>query len=1660
MKRITNILSYLWLLLLMAVTACSDLEEIVINMQGEEEVELTIQTNIPSLGGSTRTAPTENITSITALAFDSDYELVKVVKATLDRDETNGENNSTVGTMTIKVPVRTRRIHFIAQNDDEFSRITDADYGRTDIDLLKTLASDELHYWQVVNFANKTNLQSFNNGAELELIRNQARVYLTFQDASMTGHIVGFLNYNTTGTIAASKNEEFGYVATGDNHEMPSTFLVASDSDPDANLGIEHYLFEEKNTKGADGFGEAADLVYVVCWIKKGNEDGKYYKIAFKSGESYYHIIRNLEYEIKISKDLDTTRGYANFADAVAKAPINDADAKVQIHMNFNPDPLSLLLGGDPGTTTITGFEGITVLQIGYPEAYFAQGGVAITGIEPTEQTEVTTEGGNNIWVDTYSITDQTSLELTATLLSTIQDAHKDIQIQFKGEGSEVFVDDILHANALQRGDLTITTSATKIPKVAGSQFTASVPVQSYAQDVGGYRLFIDDAKEAFTVTLPDGVRTLADGSYEVTNLAGSQAVFTFTLNKDGEAGDEHEISFDLYTDFHHLIGSTTVTLVEEQIEVRVEAEPSATSLYYANSSVEDLWVNVTIPKEVNKLTFASEHFAVMVAGSQGEYVDSGDGYAINHAENATETIVPFRIRLNDDVSGEARFTFGGESDKQNVTVQSASGNITLNNNGDANVRWQGNVPLNGNNYDAIVPLKYEWFESIAAGSKLNLEFTVTGGDASWLEVFEIQGETSYDWTAYSFGELNDGSRYAATENGNVSLSLTLTDAILDAIKEYFRSDFLGEKKIAFAIRGEGITLTKVSVGEVETVALSAVPYVTSLDYSENSVSDLIVNVTIPAGVTTLNFESEYFDLISVNGRTKTENEVSTPYISVSNDGYSVNHQGESSLTLPFRLRLKSEKKAPTSSAGYTFGGSGEGVTVTPATISNITLTESGDEYVRWQGDVLLNWGNEGAVTQIPLPYSWFEGLSPGSTLRVDYEVTDAEKSEDNRDAVIQFTEVKGESWTDNSYFFEELRASDNNDMGLNLSKLSATNIYSKNYVELYLTQTILSQMSDNQTAFDGMENIVMAIQGGNVRLKKISVIPNNQADNGQLDINLDFYADINGNSQIVNRDNNVYEDLLLGTSCFYLKATISKEDATKYAGQSVTLVNTFSGNGYQYANSNGAIHWDNSSIDNNSNINSNGDATQLSFTVDANTTEYVIEWVFQTGSYYKGGDIGFAYSISTYTISDVSYNNIDGDKSATIAFTDEPIYLDVYSDADTDDGNDISIVSDSQLVMKATLSSDIAPGTQITFDLSNSTGDGINNITWNENNSASSAKMSWPNITLTVVQGQSDYYLYWYPVGNSSATLNFTVNDYDLNSVGNSSYSKTITVSGTEFLDSPHKFTTEQNGNWTSLTFDGPFPIGTKIILTFSEGGGIKLCDGSNNNLYVPAFASKNLYGNGGNSDLWMTAPTGNLVLDITEDIILYGKGTGTNNGSLSANNPLNRLIIESGATVLDKVVVVYPNGAPTPTETVIFECDFEDENMDGIQIQFQEDAQGEYIVTNGSLVLNVTTVGENWHAQVRYPMSIEQNATYKLTFKVKSTVEGNLSIYLDNTDDYQSCGGFSTITLANKTDDWTEVETTATANATFTNNGRFVINFGHLKGTIYIDDLKLVKN
>ena len=103
-----------FLLLLLLFVACGDGDEFMQFVHGGEdgEVVLTINTQLPSDGVSTRTAPTENITSITALAFNKNHELIKVQTEGVIKST----SSSTTGTFQIKVPKRTRRIHFIAKN--------------------------------------------------------------------------------------------------------------------------------------------------------------------------------------------------------------------------------------------------------------------------------------------------------------------------------------------------------------------------------------------------------------------------------------------------------------------------------------------------------------------------------------------------------------------------------------------------------------------------------------------------------------------------------------------------------------------------------------------------------------------------------------------------------------------------------------------------------------------------------------------------------------------------------------------------------------------------------------------------------------------------------------------------------------------------------------------------------------------------------------------------------------------------------------------------------------------------------------------------------------------------------------------------------------------------------------------------------------------------------------------------------------------------------------------------------------------------------------------------------------------------------------------------------------------------------------------------------
>ncbi len=1555
MKRITNILSYLWLLLLL-FAACSDWEEITIALQREEEVELTISTSIPNLGGSTRTAPEENITSITALAFDSDHELIKVItKGVIQSTTTN-----TTGTLTITVPVRTRRIHFIAKNDDEYTEITNADYGRTDEDLLKLLTSNELHYWQVMDFSDKDELLSFKNSTTLTLIRNMAKVYLTLP-SELTGHLVGFLNYNTSGTIAAYKNGEFKYQPEGVNHEMPTNFIVTSDSEK--NLGTEHYLFEEKNVKGDIGFGEASDLVYAICWIKKTSETddkGKYYKIAFKSGGGYYHIIRNLAYEIKISKDLDTTRGYASFADAVAKAPINDADAKVQIHMTFNPDPLSLLLGGDAGTTTITNFDGIQTLQIGYPEEFFGEGGVIINGYDPQpDVTEATTSAGTKIWVVEYNVEGKTELELSVTLKDGIENAVKDMQIQFMGEGEDVFVDNILHANALQRGDLTVTTNKNEIPKTTGSQFTATVTIPYYTENVGNYRLLLGDANDAFTIIPPEGAHLLDDGSYDVTSNAGSQAVFTFTLKEEAateEALDEHTISFDLYTDFHHLIGSTTVTLVEEEIVKEITATPSATTLNYANSSVEDLWVNVTVPKEVTTLTFASEHFTVMVAGSEGEYVPTDGEYSIAHAENATGTIVPFRIRLKDDVSVQsASFTFSGTSADENVTVQPDTENIQLNSDESANVRWQGNVPLDSDDYTTIVPLKYEWFESITAGSQLFLEFNVTGGDTSWLEVFEIRGDTESDWNnpVLGFTELTNG-RYTATENGNVSLSLTITADVLSTIADNFRSNFLGETDIAMAIRGAGITLTKVSV--VEQAALPVYELWFENNNTWNGSQDYATFFTRMGDLTTNNdnqgnMNDTFYDpSFTVNEVTYSGADAKRTNAMVMGENNSISFT--ISDTRYLTLLVARNGNAPSINLqknGQAWTATSDKTQV-PATYNfskdgDITTSGRLIRYTLPAGTYTLQRGNN----EYLLYYMRVTKDKPTMTDIVQPTVSDY---------ALSWSGGEWGNWTyvenGNLYVVDD-----------------DAKTFTLTYTGLGLTEGTLSLSNSSLTIPRNNENQdTYTINGNSAEITNTNVgtytytIGSGEISNPAYKYS-NFYDKIalkavngNGSATVKNsvklmlvQDAITYEDHSNAVE-YYTNSMEKPALAICTPATRIQLDRDFEFSIVEDWNYSGNSKTLNNGV---ALISQNGHTFKIAQGQETSDDQtwthpfwytyiYYLDW----GSFDDTSNANRSLSTMTISTEDTdiwfSYKNKVISKSMVINVNQNPgevvskelnlplnISLDFYrkySNETTDENYDNLIYGVSRVGLKATIT---IPNGQNAVDyydkivylqgaFSNTSGTGNAGIHWdNSRDSGNDFEIAYrtdvnhdgTQLQFKIEEGKTEYNIEWvfkggsqYNSSNNNGNVGFTYTISALNGnhqiSGQNSAALTIKRSADIFNGSI------EFDDWNSTTFDEIFPIGTNISLTYSNGGIAKFLNGYWQMLHIPEF--KNDYES--DSNFYIRVGTDPIAFDVSEQIKLYNNETNVYENNLSSSLVALRIQGNEGS-ILRRVTVTAPPSA-----------------------------------------------------------------------------------------------------------------------------------------------------
>lgn len=1266
MKRITNILSYLWLLLLMTVTACSDLEEIVVNMQGEEEVELTIQTNIPSLGGSTRTAPTENITSITALAFDSDHELIKV--AIEDVTISPSATPSTSGTYTVKVPVRTRRIHFIAKNNGTFDTFsTETDYGKGEDELLQDLTTNELHYWGKLDFANADELKS---GGDVTLIRNMAKLVLDTD--SNDDYIAGLLNYNVKGTIVPYKDGVLGY-QTATNHDLPTDFEIASDGIERTDKDTVHYMFEEFN----DTIDGNTDLVYAICKI-----DSKFYKVALKSPTKYHYIIRNQVYTIKIAGTLDDKLGKDLYKDAVENgSPINDT-TKEQVHITFEPDEETTFAIADnevsmylrePGKVKVIIPEGITELQIGYSAEYFDEGGLTANVIDGDVIVATNTETKDNIYIKTYNVTDIREFELSIDLKESVTEAIDGLEIQFIGSGELKQSNDKLIVDVLKRDDLTVTPTTVQLKKSAGSEFTVSVTMPSFDNFTGNFELQVTDVNDKFTIS-PEP----QEGKYTVEE--GSTTTFTFTLEADGNVDDVYTINFDAISDFHHLTGTTTVTLIDDAVP---------------DQDVYEIWVGDG--NAWTGTTNSVEFFGYNKATPEGSFAagTTPNGFRTDFYDTGANAHISQAMQMGSDDS----FTFTiPAGDNRWLTMLVAADGKDGNNTPSINL-LKDDKAYTTETAEALANGTYNFGaedEIGTAGRLIRYElepgtYTLQGSSAEYLLYYMrvskarpemtdvVTDATTSNYTlAWSDGEWNNYSKINDTyfvDDDAKTFTPTLTYKGLTGVKLAASSSLnITTGKYSFSDnQGDGTAITYTEV-------------TSNNNGSDNG--DIAIKATV-IGNETIIYNAGTYALSGIANVTDTEYKYAAFY-----DVLRLNAVG---FTVKNTIKL--------------------------------------GLYYSWNGDA-------NTITE------YVDGLPYIIGFRMPYSLPVAINADNDTSTPINFT--IDSKWERRESGLGVICNAPNYQLASQQEGNSSNNrvhprpewTYKIEWYEV-AANTIQPTTTDTDIYFSyGKDN------SGNAYITKSPEIATTKSDSEKLALTLDFSS---------NSENESTHTLNFGND-FYLRATISAEDANKYAGAHVRLQGVFSNNTQGGGNS--AIHWTNSRKDGSIEYARNSsDGTQLQFEIKAGQTTYEIHWQFVRDDGSTTTPTQF-----TYTVDNDAYNITNDSESATIVLNgngqavDNPlsIALDFYADEDGDGNVDNQGNSFNNLLLKLTdqtVASKVWLEATVTGDIS--TYDGKTVVLTGDFPSYNASNSGW---AIHWVNSRKNGDIYYYGQDQNGTGLQFTI--------------------------------------------------------------------------------------------------------------------------------------------------------------------------------------------------------------------------------------------------------------------------------------------------------------
>ena len=1242
-------------------------------MKGEEEVELTIQTEVSGMKGSTR-APmeiTEEISTIVAIAFDGSGALIKKVDATLT------PTNDYQGTLKIKVPKRTQTIHFLGnytKNDIEES-ITSLEtlnnFTTTDATTMPTM-----RYWGKAEYNGGNNLS-------VTLYRNMAKLTLKKGDGFTANscYIAGFVNRNLSGTIVPS-----GY-AVGDTPTIPNGVTTHTYT-ADNSLGNVYYLFEHANV-------ENSNPLYVIIEVA-----AKYYKVAFAAGDEYFPIIRNHEYTITID-GIDAMYAENDYTDAVnSQYPINDL-VITNVPMTVTP-PNPAEVQNESGltfTVTVTIPEGITELNVPTHDAF-----------DITPPNSLTPQNGK------YAITEG-NYEFTFTVKPDVEAGDK--TISFSGRGKYKSATGSANIGLYDNVQLTVAADPATIYNTAESTRNVTVSVPQ-----GITTLTIPDATTAEFIVSSTDV-TLNNNSCDVSSKQGQSITFTLALRTDGNVGDKKTVTFNGSGQYKRATGSTTLTLEQAPAQ---EILP-VYELWFENNNtwngsqdyatfftrMGDLTTNNGNQGNMNA-TFYDPSFTVNEVAYSGADAKKTNAMVMGENNSISFTIPDTRyltllVARKDNApsidlqkNGED-WTISSNEAKVPANYNFANGDIT---NKGRLIRYElpaGTYTLQRGNNDYLL---YYMRVSKDRPTMTDTELVQVQANSyvlSWSDNtkdrFHKENDTKYfvdeeattftaklnyqewqnvnltttnlgistvTWNFDNSKEESQGTRNNPEEHsydGNETVSIeyhnagtyTLSGTVAPNASYKYAAfyDRLPLSPVNFEVKNT------IKVGLYDSWDGNAAPVSTYTDGKP-----LILGFKWPSSTLPIEPGQQIQFTIpdvwvrdaSGSGITYDEPNNGTRTYRIGNENNRYHPRTDWTYKIEWRDVAADNISATTTTNDIYFSYNGTiGKSVTIATpITNDNLDVALDFYADFDNNSQIDDSENRSDNR-------YEDLQLGTThfyLKATISYDDSEKYDNqtvvqlqgaypayngapNNGSVIDWagSRVSGDGNNNITY-------TNNNGNGLKFTVHRGVTEY---FIEWVFKPTQQYQNGDIAFTYTLSNNQGYNVSGESpvIAFTNESNYSNNNVLNLPLNIALDFYRKYsNGNTD------DSYNNLIYGVSRVGLKATITipnGQDPADYYDKIVYLQGAFSiinGTG------NAGIHWDNSRDSGNDfeiayKTDVNHDGTQLQFKIENGKTEYDIEWVFKGGSQYNSsnnsGNVRFTYTISAQNGS----HQISGQNSATL---------------------------------------------------------------------------------------------------------------------------------------------------------------------------------------------------------------------------------------------------------------------------------------------------------------------------------------------------------------------------------------------------------------------------